>query len=73
MMAYEATKAAIEDLKSIIQQLMEKKSDEYEEESEHVYDSDEGNVVDEYMGVKNGDVIAIEDGRSGVVVVRYAN
>lgn len=69
-MSYEKTFAALEDLKSDMEKLFPGKPSGYESKkfvAEPVEEAGEGIVVDEYKGVRNGDVVEIQDGRTGVV------
>ena len=66
-MAYEATAQALEELKSDIENLVSMMGGELAPSDEQSYEAGEGTVVDEYMGVKNGDIVTISDGRMGVV------
>jgi hypothetical protein len=69
-MSYEKTFAALEDLKSAMEKLLPGESSNYETKKvspKPAEEAGEGIVVDEYKGVRNGDIVEIQDGRTGVV------
>lgn len=66
-MKHKETASAINDLQAKVEQLMQAYGRSVKLNPVALSEAGEGNVVDTYKGVSNGDVVTIQDGRNGVV------